>query len=166
MAELNRDQRFLPCLLDRLRDDDPKNQEESRTQRVISLSRYRESVIRDLSWLFNTSAHLPDEGPEGLGLSKYPEAKASVINYGLRQLCGLVAPDMAALEREISEALRVFEPRILRHSVSIKASQDRHLVAFEIHGELWADPMNEQLFVQTEVDLENGQIQLGDRGNG
>ena len=57
MAELNRDQRFLPCLLDRLRDDDPKNTEESRNQRVISAQRYKEAVLRDLRWLFNASAH-------------------------------------------------------------------------------------------------------------
>ena len=96
MAELNRDQRFLPCLLDRLRDDDPKSSEESRTQRVISLSRYKEAVVRDLQWLFNASAHLPIEGKREFRLSDFPEAQRSVINFGLRQLCGLMAPDMAA----------------------------------------------------------------------
>ena len=166
MAELNRDQRFLPCLLDRLRDDDPKSTEESRTQRVISLSRYKEAVVRDLQWLFNASAHLPVEGKQEFRLSDYPEAHRSVINFGLRQLCGLMAPDMAALESELSQALRLFEPRILRHTVSVKASIDRHLVAFQIRAEVWAEPIPEQLFVQTTIDLENGQCVLGDRANG
>ena len=166
MAELNRDQRFLPCLLDRLRDDDPKNSEESRNQRVISMPRYKEFVVRDLQWLFNSSAHLPEETSGGTSLDAFPEAKRSVINYGLRQLCGLTAPDMGALERDLSDALKFFEPRILRHTLSLKASLDRHLVAFELRAELWAEPVPERLYVQTLVDLENGQVALGDRGNG
>ena len=109
MAELNRDQRFLPCLLDRLRDDDPKSKEESRNQRVVSLQRYKEGVIRDLRWLFNSSAHLPVEGKEEFRLSDFPEAERSVINFGTRQLCGLIAPDMDSLEREVSQAIEVFE---------------------------------------------------------
>jgi type VI secretion system protein ImpF len=164
MAELNRDQRFLPCLLDRLRDDDPKNKEESRGQRVISGQRYKEGVLRDLRWLFNSSAHLPVEGGNDFQISSYPEAERSVINYGTRQLCGLIAPDMDALQRELSEAIEVFEPRISRHSMTIRASQDRHLIAFEMRCELWAEPIPEQLFVKTTIDLESGQLALGDSG--
>ena len=166
MAELTRDQRFLPCLLDRLRDDDPKNKEESRNQRVVSIQRYKEGVIRDLRWLFNASAHLPVEGKNEFRLGHYPEAERSVLNFGTRQLCGIIAPDMDVLEREMSEAIEVFEPRISRHTVTIKASQDRHLIAFEMRCELWAEPIPEQLFVNTTIDLESGQFTLGDSGNG
>lgn len=166
MADLNRDQRFLPCLLDRLRDDEPNNSEESRNQRVISISRYKEYVVRDLQWLFNASAHLPNEDDEGSRLENYPEANRSVINYGLRQLCGLTAPDMVTLERDLSDALKFFEPRILRHTLTLKASMDRHLIAFDMRAELWAEPVPERLFVQTLVDLESGQVALGDRSNG
>lgn len=166
MAELNRDQRFLPCLLDRLRDDDPKNKEEGRNQRILSLQRYKEGVIRDLRWLFNASAHLPVEGSEEFRLSDYPEAERSVVNFGTRQLCGLIAPDMNGLERELSQAIQTFEPRISQHTVTIRASQDRHLIAFEMRCELWAEPIPEQLFVKTTIDLESGQLALGDSGNG
>jgi type VI secretion system protein ImpF len=166
MAELNRDQRFLPCLLDRLRDDDPKNKEESRNQRVISAQRYKEGVLRDLRWLFNASAHLPVEGREEFKISDYPEVERSVLNFGTRQLCGLIAPDMGALERELSQAVDIFEPRISRHTVSIRASHDRHLIAFEMRCEIWAEPIPEQLFVKTTIDLEAGQFNLGDSSNG
>jgi type VI secretion system protein ImpF len=166
MAELNRDQRFLPCLLDRLRDDDPKSTEESRNQRVLSLQRFKEGVLRDLQWLFNAGAHLPVEGKKEFQLGNYPEAKRSVINFGTRQLCGLIAPDMDSLESELSEALMVFEPRILRHTMVIKASQDRHLIAFELRSELWAEPIPEQLLLKTTIDLESGQCTLGDSTNG
>ncbi len=59
MAELTPLEKLQPCLLDRLTDDDPKNGEESRAQRVVSLSRYKRGVLRDLEWLFNTDAR-PD----------------------------------------------------------------------------------------------------------
>jgi len=166
MAELNRDQRFLPCLLDRLRDDEPKNKEESRNQRVISVQRYKDAVLRDLRWLFNASAHLPVEGSGDFSISNYPEAEKSVLNYGSRQLCGLVAPDMEALSRELSQAIDVFEPRISNHTVTIRASQDRHLIAFEMRCEVWSEPIPEQLFLKTTIDLESGQATLGDSSNG
>jgi type VI secretion system protein ImpF len=166
MAELNRDQRFLPCLLDRLRDDDPKNSEESRNQRILSLPRYKEGVIRDLQWLFNAGAHLPVEGKEEFRLADYPEAIRSVINFGTRQLCGLIAPDMDRLQRELNEAIEVFEPRIVRQTMTIRATMDRHIISFQMRAELWADPIPEQLFLKTAIDLETGQCTLGDGNNG
>jgi type VI secretion system protein ImpF len=62
MPELAVVEKLQPCLLDRLTDDEPKNSQESRSQRVISVQRYRQGVLRDLQWLFNSSAHLAYEG--------------------------------------------------------------------------------------------------------
>src|SRR5688572_10857443 len=166
MAELNRDQRFLPCLLDRLRDDQPDNKEESRTHRVISLQRYKEGVIRDLAWLFNASAHLPIEGTSAANLSDYAEANRSVLNYGTRQLSGLVAPDIEEFERQLGDAIQLFEPRFLRHSLKISATVDRHIISFELRAELWAEPVSEQLFLRTTLDIETGQTTIGDHLNG
>jgi type VI secretion system protein ImpF len=166
MAELTPLEKLQPCLLDRLTDDEPAKTEESRNQRVISLQRYRRGVLRDLEWLFNASAHLPVEGGREFRLSDYPEANRSVINFGTRHLCGLIAPDMEELERELSEAVQFFEPRILGHTLSVKANIERNIVSFEIHGELWASPVPEKLFIKTKIDLETGQCNLGDGGNG
>ena len=166
MAELTPSERLQPCLLDRLTDDEPRNKEESRNQRVVSLQKYKRGVIRDLEWLFNASAHLPVEGRKEFCLEEYPEAFRSVLNYGTRQLCGLFAPDMDELERQLGAALQLFEPRILRHSVAIKATMDRHMVGFELHAELWANPISEKLFIKTSIDIETGQCMLGDGANG
>ena len=166
MAELNRDQRFLPCLLDRLRDDQPNTKEESRTHRVISLQRYKEGVIRDLGWLFNASAHLPAEGPRMLQLSDYPEVNRSVLNFGTRQLAGLVVLDLEEFERQVSDALELFEPRFLRHSLKINATVERHIISFELRAELWAEPVCEQLFLRTTLDMETGQTIVGDNADG
>ena len=163
---LFRSQRFLPCLLDRLRDDTPNDQAVTRAQRAISMSRYKEAVVRDLEWLFNASAHLPIEGKRQIRLDDYPEAQRSVINFGLRQLCGILAPDMDALQKEITEALQNFEPRILKHKIRVRASLDRHLISLEIQADLWADPLPQQFLIKTTIDLENGQCVLGASANG
>jgi type VI secretion system protein ImpF len=166
MAELTPLEKLQPCLLDRLTDDEPDKTEESRNQRVISLPRYKRGVLRDLEWLFNASAHLPEEGGRRFRLSDYPEAYRSVINFGTRQLSGLLAPNMDELERELSEAIQLFEPRILHHTLTVKATVERHVVSIEMFGELWADPIPEKLFIKTSIDLETGQCNLGDAGHG
>jgi type VI secretion system protein ImpF len=166
MPDPNRDQRFLPCLLDRLRDDDPSNKEESRGHRVISIARYKEGVVRDLRWLLNASPHLPVEPNRSVRLSDYPEANRSVLNYGTRQLSGLVTPDMEELERQLSEAMQLFEPRFIQHSLHVKATVERHIITFELRAELWAEPVSEQLFMRTTLDIETGQAAVGDSHHG
>jgi type VI secretion system protein ImpF len=165
MSDLTPLERIQPCLLDRLTDDEPSNPQESRNQRVVQLPRYKKGVLRDLEWLFNCSAHLPEEGKAAFQIGLFPEAAASVVNFGTRHLCGLVAPDMQELERQMAAAILVFEPRILRHTLSVKAVIDKHLISFEIRGDLWANPIPEHLFINTKIDLETGQAALGDRSN-
>jgi len=166
MAELTPAEKLQPCLLDRLTDEEPKVTEESRNQRVVSVQRYKRGVLRDLEWLFNSSAHLPTEGSKEFKLSDYPEAYRSVINFGTRHLCGLIAPDTNELQRQLSDAIALFEPRLIRHTLTIKATMDRHLIGFEMQGELWANPVSEKLFIRTKIDLETGQCLLGDSANG
>ncbi len=155
-------ERLQPCLLDRLTDDEPDKQQESRSQRVISHQRYRQGFLRDTQWLFNTQAYLRLEGLESFQLHDYPEAYRSVINYGVRQLCGLTAPNMEQLQNELAEAIRTFEPRLSAAGLDIRADQERNQVTLEIEGELWANPLPEHLHIKTTLDIETGQCLLGD----
>jgi type VI secretion system protein ImpF len=148
-----------------LTDDEPEKQEESRTQRVISLQKYRRGVLRDLQWLFNAYAMLRFE--DGTSeLDDYPEAMRSVLNFGTRQLCGLTAPNMDRLREELAEALQVFEPRLTPRALSIRADMERNIVTFDLEGELWANPLPEHLHLKTAVDVETGQCLLGDAPHG
>ena len=162
MAELGQQERLQPSLLDRLTDDAPDEQQESREQRVLSLRRLRESVLRDLGWLFNTV---------NLGatqqLTDVPLAEQSVINYGMPDLTGMTAAgiDLQGIERQLRAAIWNFEPRILRNSVNVKVHVDaekmnHNAMVFEIQGELWAQPVPVQLFLKTELDLETGNINV------
>lgn len=156
MPELGVIEKLQPCLLDRLSDDEPNKPQESRAQRVVSLQRYRQGVLRDLLWLFNASAHLAQEGDCPFSLADYPEASRSVINFGIRHLFGLMTPSMRELEKQLTEALYTFEPRIIRNSLKIHSRLEANLVVLEVEGELWANPLPEQLHIKTMVDIETG----------
>jgi type VI secretion system protein ImpF len=155
-----------PCLLDRLTDDEPHKQEESRSQRVISHQKYRKGVLRDLEWLFSTSAYLCLEGAEDFRLCDYPEAWRSVLNFGTRQICGSTAPDMERLQEEMAEAIRTFEPRIVARTLQVRAQMTRNMVTFEVDGELWAHPIPERLHLKTTVDLEGAIQTQGENAHG
>jgi type VI secretion system protein ImpF len=154
-------EKIQPCLLDRLTDDAPESLKESRSARTISIQRYREGVLRDLSWLLNARARMKEEG-----LKEFPEAAHSVLDFGIRDLCGEVASslDIRELEHDLAAAIREFEPRILPRTLTVTAvavpGATANVLAFEIRGELWATPMPEQLYIRTEIDLDTAQCAL------
>ncbi len=166
MAELTPSERLQPCLLDRLTDDDPRASDERRDMRVVSLQRYRRAVLRDLTWLLNTSCHTEEEE-----FAEFEEAENSVVNYGVPDVCGLSigAQGLDMLERRMIQAIRRFEPRIIESSLVVRAILDEkemspNALTFEIRADLWAQPACESLYVKTEVDLETGRYQLSGSG--
>ncbi|MBF6649846.1 MULTISPECIES: type VI secretion system baseplate subunit TssE [unclassified Methylobacter] len=166
MAELTQKERLQPSLLDRLTDDAPDKTQESREQRVLSLSRLRQGVLRDMGWLLNTGRLAAVEN-----LDDYPLVAGSVINYGIPDLAGttLSGADVQEIERCVRQAIWDFEPRILRDSVkvTVTASDDRmnhNAMTFDIEGDLWAQPLPLRLYLRTELDLETGNMEIMDRG--
>ncbi len=151
----------LPCLLDRLLDANPTVTQESRDQRRISFKDYKAAVLRDLSWLLNSSRQRDSEL-----IYDYPEGRNSVLNYGIRDLTGMTQVNLGDIdvEKEIRDAILAFEPRILPDSLQVRLVYDHEMengrVAFEISGLLWALPYPERLRVRTEVDLETGACQF------
>jgi type VI secretion system protein ImpF len=153
-----------PALLDRLTDEQPDKKLEPRTERVVSKRRLREAVLRDLTWLFNTTRLDPDMDPATL-----PNARRSVINYGLPALSGQTASslDISDLERAIRQAVVDFEPRILPGTLHVRALEvgrfeNHNVIGVEISGQLWAQPVPLELLVRTEIDLETGQVEVAD----
>lgn len=161
MAELTLQERLQPSLLDRLTDDDPSNPRESADRRVMSLSQLKASVLRDLAWLFNTTALLDAETAAQI------PAGSSVLNYGLPALAGHTASsiDIQAVEALLSEAISVYEPRILRGSLRVRAQleadeMNHNALSFQIEGDLWADPVPMRLLLTTDLDLETGHVRV------
>jgi type VI secretion system protein ImpF len=162
MAELTPSDKLQPCLLDRLTDDEPNKQQESRMKRVMSLQRYRQAVLRDLAWLLNTYANAKQEG-----LDEFEEVPSSVLNYGIQNGAGMTASSVSADEMRyrLTEAIQRFEPRIIANTISITIDVNpeemtRRSVRFEIRGDLWSQPLPESLFIATELDLETGKSKL------
>ena len=164
MAELTPKERLQPSLLDRLTDDEPEKRQESREKRVLSPTRLRESVRRDLSWLFNTVNLASTQD-----LEDYPEVERSTLNYGLPDLAGRTASsiDKLSIERLLRRAVWDFEPRLTRQAVRVKLIIDpermsHNTMCFQIEAELWAQPLPLRLFLRTDLDLETGEVAIAE----
>jgi type VI secretion system protein ImpF len=167
MPELTHKERLQPSLLDRLTDDDPGERLESRDRRVLSPMRLRESVLRDLAWLFNTThlAALED-------LDAHPEVARSVLNFGLPDLAGhtVSSIDVPKLEGLLRQAVWDFEPRLLQNTVNVRlvvneTVMGHNAVSFVVEAELWSQPIPLQLYLRTEIDLENGDVSVRELSN-
>jgi type VI secretion system protein ImpF len=112
-----------------------------------------------LEWLLNTGCLETAQN-----LDAYPDVKQSVLNYGMPDLTGTTISnaDQTTLERLIRQAILSFEPRILKHSLKVraKATGKHNTIVFEIEGELWAQPLPERLYLRTILDLELGSVEV------
>lgn len=167
MAEQFSRDRLLPALFDRLIDDRPHEAVESTESRVLSKMGLRQSVLRDLAWLFNAQAAV-DDAIDG---EVFAYAKHSTINYGIAPLSGSLVSklDMSDLEGMLRQAIIDFEPRILADSLVVRgvAPTDplghHNALSFEITARLWAQPYPLELLLKTDLDLETGMVELKDR---
>jgi type VI secretion system protein ImpF len=158
MSELLGRERLQPSLLDRLTDHAPEARRESFDQQTLSAQQLRQAVLRDIAWLLNTTnlAALEDLGAA-------PRAARSGLNFGIPGFAGLAATGdrLTALENGIADAIRAFEPRIRPESLKVRLRDQTEETAaatlvFEIEGELWAQPVPQQLFLETAIELETG----------
>ena len=167
MADQTPQDRLQPALLDRLIDDEPQAKVESSDKRVFTLSRLRESVLRDINWLFNATQMADTDE-----LENYPLVASSVVNYGIPAFSGTTVSsvDLRTVEIALRQAILDFEPRLLADSVRVKARRiegDEHhhnKLSFDIECKLWAQPAPIALLLHTDVDLESGQTAVKESG--
>ena len=156
MAELNRAERLQPSLLDRLTDDAPDQRREPLDKQGLTMAQLRSAVLRDLGNLLNaTNLEASNEIPPG------SLAASSTINYGIPGVAGNSSSDgrTAPLERQVAAAIRAFEPRIRGETLQVRARPIRRdeglpVLVLEISGELWAQPVPQQVFLETSIELE------------
>lgn len=148
---------FLPVLLDRLTDDSPNLSSEVRRY-GFNRKEYYNAVLRDLSWLLNTTQITPSLN------APFPvRVKNSTINYGLVSTSGRCFSDLdlPLIAAAIKEAIETFEPRVLPDSIVVKpyrstSSESHNRALFEISAKLWFEPAPIDLLVRTEFDIESG----------
>ena len=164
MADKTIIERLQPSLLDRLTDDEPEKKTESRDTRVINLNRLRDIVRRDLASLLNSN-----NMDSILDSEAYPHTSRSVLNYGLRDTSGDFTTENRAegIRRSIEQAITRFEPRIIAGTleVTMRETKDRKraVVDFDIHAEMWAQPLPMELYLRSQVDLTTGELTLDNR---
>lgn len=164
-SRIARTSRLTPSLLDRLTDHQPMQKREAITALGMSKRDYRASVLRDISWLLNTT-----NADSAIDFTALPHAKKSVVNFGVTALSGqyLVDDDRSMIAKSISQTLLNFEPRIVPHSLQVKALPmddsyaARNQLSLEIKGQLWADPYPLEFLLRSHIDLEIGLVQLTD----
>jgi type VI secretion system protein ImpF len=163
-ADRSANERLQPSLLDRLIDDpraDTPTRPDASEGRFLTRRALRAAVLRDLSWLFNTTSLGGD-----LNASAYPHVASSVLNFGLPCLAGRFAStvDAVVLEQAIRQAIERFEPRIVASSLAIEPVFDRSVldmhnqISLVIRGLLWAEPVPLEIALRTQIDLEEGGI--------
>ena len=161
MADKTLSERLQPSLLDRLTDLEPSQTKESRESRVIDVSRLRDIIQRDLSWLLNTN-----NIENTLDEEEYPMISRSVLNYGLREVSGefSTADRAEMIRKSIERAIEVHEPRIIKGSVDVALSADddkgQMTVALVIRADMWAQPLPMELYLRSSVDVTTGEVMV------
>ncbi|MGV6849077.1 MAG: type VI secretion system baseplate subunit TssE [Marinibacterium sp.] len=161
MADRNITERLQPSLLDRLTDLEPDASSEGQSSRIIDVSRLRDIVRRDLSWLLNSN-----NLDTVIDAGAYPQTAKSVLNYGVREVSGDFSTEQRAdeIRKSILRAIRLFEPRIDASTLDLslhKSERQRGVVvSFDIVADMWAEPLPLELFLRSDIDLTTGQIDL------
>jgi type VI secretion system protein ImpF len=155
-------------LLDRLTDSDTANPRESIEARVLSKQQLRTAVLRDLSWLFNTSRAEPDplrgDPDDVTAWQDVPQVRSSVINFGIPALSGITISAMhfAPIENAIRQAIIQFEPRIDPKTLSVEVNRSHgfniqhNSLRLVIRGHMWNQPVPLELLLSADVDVETG----------
>jgi type VI secretion system protein ImpF len=137
-------------------------QPEAADKRNISMRKLREIVQRDLGWLLNSASLDTTED-----LKPFPEVARSVLNFGMPSFAGtaLHSIDPQATAQRIREAIETFEPRLGKVQVIPETDEERHdamTLSFRIEGELWGQPVSQHVVLQTRIDVETGDVRIGE----
>jgi len=161
MADSLLTERLQPSLLDRLTDQNPDQKTEGREYRAIDLVNLREIIKRDLSSLLNTNSI-----ESTLDKTTHPNVVSSVLNYGVSEVAGEFSTEIKAemIRKSIVRAITVHEPRIIPGTAAVEMRAEegssQMIVSFDIHADMWAQPVPIELFLRSKVDLTSGEVSL------
>ena len=154
-------------VLDRLVDEDPKNQAEVPLSRAQSVRMLKGAVRRDLGWLLNTRriSEEPDETLKELNRSLYLYGLPDLSTYNVAS-----SADQAKLIRHLSSTIKLFEPRLANIRIvqaEPPSSTGLREVKLRIEGILLMDPSPEPISFDTTIELKSGICRLtGDANAG
>lgn len=160
---MEKKQQFLPTLIDRLTDEDPKCMNEPFDKFFFNSREMRKLVHRDIIAILNHSniEYKLDE-------KRTPEVGGSVLNYGFSPMIGSHADarDWLKIERSIRNAIFRFEPRVIPEALVIKPMTSKNspfqhgMVSFEIRGLIFWQPHPIDICFKGTYDIEIERMSL------
>ncbi|MRS88804.1 type VI secretion system baseplate subunit TssE [Enterobacteriaceae bacterium RIT714] len=157
-------QQFLPTLLDRLLDDEPKKRHESIEASFYDARTLRRMVQRDLIELLNC-VNIERE----LCPVKHSDIAQSVMNYGISPVSGspVNRHNWRELEQSVRDAILRFEPRIIPQSLIVRDLNNEKgqpykngKMLFEIRGLIYWKPYPLDLCMSGAYDREREGIEV------
>jgi type VI secretion system protein ImpF len=114
------------------------------------------NVRRELAWLLNTT-----NLDSAVKLTRYPQVRTSVLNYGVADLAGKAQSRTAVMARasKIREAVIAFEPRLDpdRLSVEVSSKSEReNAVTYTITGDIAAAVQSIRVQYLTDIEVDTG----------
>jgi type VI secretion system protein ImpF len=160
---MNQKQQYLPTLLDRLLDDEPKKLQEAFDNTFYDARTLRRLVQRDLATLLNCNNISRELDPVA-----HCQVTKAVINYGITPLPGLPVTlnNWREMEKNVRDAILRFEPRIMPESLVIHVLQDKDKsfrstnMLFEIRALIYWEPHPIDLCLKGNYDRECERIEF------
>lgn len=161
MARTDNEIRVTPSVLDRLLDFEPKSSQEAPKSRSRSLRELKQSVRRDLEWLFNARCFPEEIDP------KLEEIYKSAAVYGLPDFTGVSAKNVneqKRLTRAMEAAVKNFEPRFIDLKVTLEpVSNTDKALRFRIEARLDIEPTPEPIVFDTVLQLGSGEFEVKEK---
>lgn len=108
---------YYPCLMQRLKDEDPKNKKEAISQQKNDFNTIRKIILHNIIDIINAQSL-----EESLDKQRYPYLFDSVINYGIPPHLGddNLINNNQNYETQLRKSIIRFEPRLIPESVRVK----------------------------------------------
>jgi type VI secretion system protein ImpF len=153
---------ITPSVLDRLLDDDPRRDVERTGAGYSDLGNFKRAVARDLEALLNSRCVDFDDRIES-----YPNARTSVINFGIIDLSSLslLDPDDRALLRDkIRITIERHEPRLAKIRVTLDMPKGlERMLRFRVDAVLKVHPQRPPVSFDAMLQLSSNSYQFQER---
>lgn len=158
MAGLQRRSSITVSLLDRLMDDAPHEATDPPRNLYQDFETLKSAVKRDLELLLNTRR---EAGPS---LEEYPEARRSLLAYGLPDFSNLSyasEDDRKRMREEIETSIQIFEPRLADVHVAIGSPDNQtQQLSFRVDALLRVDPAPAPVTFDAVVEITTQQYEV------
>lgn len=156
MAADNNQVGVAASLVDRLIDLDPDVKQEAHATPWDEMRAFRAAVCRDLTALLNTR-RAEEDFPE-----RYEEAGKSLLNFGIADFTSYdlkSGVEQERVRRSIESAVRQFEPRLARVTVTIDEPDPlRPVLQFQISAMLRTEPAAEAVVFDVSLQRDSRRI--------